>query len=458
MVKQHFIAYNDQRPVESRDCACHAPERSLYIGLRGNVWSCCFNKTHVLGKYPDQSLNEIWQGSQRKEISDAMDNFDFSKGCHGCEALIQAGDYNNLPAKNFDELKSSSLGYPTKVDFELSNECNLECVMCRGEFSSAIRKNRERLPSIPSPYDQSFIEQLKPFIPHIEHSHFLGGEPFMIPIYLDIWEIMTHLNPNIRISVQTNATILSPRVKAILESMRFDIAISIDSFSKQTYEHIRKNASFEKVMDNINWFRNYCLRKGTNLTISYCPMTVNWQEIPEVIERCNAWETRLFFNTVYYPKELSFISMNSERLTEVIDHLKALDHHDKHIEYNYEVEQWNHQCLAGLIAQLVQWRNAAKTSAQSKASEQDFESFNLIIKQKLREKLSLEGDSIERIVADCMDKIEFILLQAEQHGLRESAEHKLMEVELDDYLKSLPNTPKEHLLYLFKSFILPIPD
>jgi MoaA/NifB/PqqE/SkfB family radical SAM enzyme len=48
--------------------------------------------------------------------------------------------------------------YPSMLELELNNTCNLECVMCIGELSSSIRKNREKLPAIRSPYDEAFVE------------------------------------------------------------------------------------------------------------------------------------------------------------------------------------------------------------------------------------------------------------------------------------------------------------
>lgn len=48
--------------------------------------------------------------------------------------------------------------------------------MCRGEFSSTIRKNREGLPPIDSPYDAAFFDQVEEFIPHLQSSRFSRRE------------------------------------------------------------------------------------------------------------------------------------------------------------------------------------------------------------------------------------------------------------------------------------------
>jgi MoaA/NifB/PqqE/SkfB family radical SAM enzyme len=74
------------------------------------------------------------------------------------------------------------------MELEIENTCNLECVMCIGELSSAIRKNRDKLPPIKSPYNEAFVEQLEEFIPHLKELRFNGGEPFLINSVFRIFE------------------------------------------------------------------------------------------------------------------------------------------------------------------------------------------------------------------------------------------------------------------------------
>jgi MoaA/NifB/PqqE/SkfB family radical SAM enzyme len=97
---------------------------------------------------------------------------------------------NNVASRihYFRNKLTGHINYPRVMEFELSNECNLECVMCNGYFSSSIRKNREKLPASVSPYNDQFVDELDQFIPHLTDAKFLGGEPFMIDIYLKIWE------------------------------------------------------------------------------------------------------------------------------------------------------------------------------------------------------------------------------------------------------------------------------
>lgn len=453
--RQNIKSYNNQRPRTSTNMLCWAPFRSMYIGFRGNISVCCFNKTHVIGKYPEQSLKETWFGEKAEAIRRAIINEDFSMGCHGCHELITANNYKNLPAKNFDFLKTDRKGYPTKIDFELSNECNLECIMCRGEFSSAIRRNREKLPPILSPYDQTFLLQLEEFIPHIESSHFLGGEPFMVPIYLEIWERMTVMNPSAKISIQTNGTVLSERVKKILNSMRFDIAVSIDSFNKENYEKIRINAVFEKVMENINYFREYCNIKNTTFSVSYCPMPQNWSELPDVIRICNQLKAKVFFNTVYFPNECSFTSLSLEELEHIANELSKTV-----LPSSSALEKYNMQCFKGIINQLNFWKNEARQKAANlKPVSITTISlyFNALENYILKNKEINEHEKLE-LFKNIKEKLVYIIEEAAKYDLHEKAEQHLLEVDFKTLCNALANVDKEHALYLFKSFMIPFPE
>ena len=59
-----------------------------------------------------------------------------------------------------------------------------------------------------------------------------GGEPFLIPFYLDLIDKIGELNKNCKIYIQTNGTILSDRIRKILNNNQISLSISIDSFNK----------------------------------------------------------------------------------------------------------------------------------------------------------------------------------------------------------------------------------
>ena len=55
--------------------------------------------------------------------------------------------------------------YPRVLEFELSNRCNLACIMCSERVSSSIAKQKDESYKHQEIYDEEFVNQLDEFIP-----------------------------------------------------------------------------------------------------------------------------------------------------------------------------------------------------------------------------------------------------------------------------------------------------
>lgn len=286
-----------------------------------------------MGRYPEDTLRQTWFGEKAELLRQYIRKNDLSGGCSACEEVILSGNYQGTKAIYYDEYARphdllsrirEKLGihrvnyYPRVFEFELSNSCNLECTMCNGYFSSAIRKNREHLPPFRNHYDNKFVEEVKEFIPHLTDAKFLGGEPFLIEIYYKIWDEVIRLNKDMLLHITTNGTILNPKVKKYLEQMRAGIVVSIDSLDKGRYEKIRVNASYDEVIENIAWFRDYTRRKGTYLSFAVCPIRSNWQDMPGMVRYCNEHDIAIHFNTVWTPETESLRYLEMAELEVVV--------------------------------------------------------------------------------------------------------------------------------------------
>jgi len=371
-MKDQLQKFAETRPEGACWTQCHAPYESMYFGTRGEVIACCYNRSNPLGHYPEKSLREIWDGkTARKLRTDMLSDSSLPMGCDLCASQVQAGNFSGLHAAKYDlyageqqaGLRDKTGGivtsggelqktYPSIMEFELSNSCNLECVMCHGGFSSSIRKNREGLDPLPNPYDEKFVSQLDEFIPHLTDSKFLGGEPFLIGIYYDIWDRMIELNPSILTHITTNGSILNPRVKRVVEKLNVFMIMSIDSMVRETYDKIRINSNFDQVQESIEYYYATTRAKGSSIGFATCPMTSNWHEMPDLVEYCNQKEISIYFNTVIFPRECSLQSYSSAELDKVI----------AHFESNSPAEgSLNWQPLSDLINQCRHWRNEARS-------------------------------------------------------------------------------------------------
>lgn len=352
--KSLIAEYNKNRPLGPQPYSCYAPFRSIYFGHHGKAVACCYNRTHVMGEYPKQSIKDIWFGAEANKLRDFIKHNDFSLGCHGCKSQLVAGNFDAVKAKQYDERVSNTNRYPSVMEFELSNVCNLECEMCSGDFSSLIRAKREKMPPIHSPYDAGFVFQLEEFIPYLEEVKFYGGEPFLIDIYYQIWERIAAINPKVRVSVQTNATVLNNRVKNLLHEIDFHINVSLDALTKDVYEGIRKNADFDRVMENISYFHQYCRERNTFFGISVCAMQQNWKELPKFVNYCNELNVPVYFHTVFNPPHCAIRSLSTAEIEQVYQHLSEFDFPER-----TAVQKKNRRHFSDFTSQIVAWRNTS---------------------------------------------------------------------------------------------------
>ncbi len=329
--------YQKVRNTNNPNIICHAPFSNINFEQGGNATACCYNRKHVLGKFPEQTIRQMWFGEKAEELRNYIKAQDFNHGCELCANQINSFNFENSRLKGFDEygeketlklklkqkLGFKSATYPKCFEFEIDNICNLECVMCDGKFSSLIRENRENLSPIISPYNDEFVNEVALYIPYLKEAKFLGGEPFLTPLYYKIWDKIIALNPNLNISITTNATVLTKKVKTTIESLNAHIILSIDSINKSTYEQIRLNANYDKVWENIQYFFNYGSKTNRPLTLAVCPMTLNYLEIPEIIDFCNKNNAKIFFNTVDRPYRLSLMALSFDDLEQAKELYKS---------------------------------------------------------------------------------------------------------------------------------------
>jgi MoaA/NifB/PqqE/SkfB family radical SAM enzyme len=384
--KKIIAAYNLTREINDKTILCHAPFTSINFQQNGDGNACCYNRTHILGTFPEHTIREMWFGEKANELRGYILNNDLGGGCHICQKQLQSHNFSNCKAKGYDLYAEPRLkryfkkivygkkivDFPKVMEFELSNTCNLECIMCSGYFSSSIRKNREGKSPLANPYNDEFIRQLEEFIPHLKEARFLGGEPFLIDIYYEIWEMILRINPSIKISITTNGSVLNKRAISLLNKLNCSIIISVDSIVKVTYEKIRVNANYETLIKNLEWFYDYTRKKNTFMSLAVCPMVENWKEISELMRFCNSKEISIFFNTVLFPKEQALRNCNSATLEEIY-----LFYTSFISERNTEIQKLNATSFSDLTNQVKAWQ-VEKAQYEIEKSKQIIKSQNYL--------------------------------------------------------------------------------
>ncbi len=316
--KKNLISdYNSIRPANKHGAFCWAPFTSLRFHRNGNVQVCCHHFDFFSLK--ERSLKQIWFGEELQLMRKQMSDFKAPASCNFCNSNFYNHNFSNVNALSFDHYAPLKSGYPVFMDFSIDNTCNLACIMCDASLSSTIQKNKNiQSGENQFQYDEQFIQQLDEFIPYLKGAVFTGGEPFLINTYYGLWEKMVSTNPEMDIYITTNGTIYNKRVQDLLNSGRFNITVSIDSFTREVYEKIRVGANFEKTMGNIAKFSDYCRSMGTQFTITTCPMQINAMEIPRIVDACNRENWNFSYNIVLKPWNLALWSLSPDELNNII--------------------------------------------------------------------------------------------------------------------------------------------
>jgi MoaA/NifB/PqqE/SkfB family radical SAM enzyme len=299
----------------------------MYLDQHGFVRACCMNEAHVLGNVRNDPLLDIWRGERAGRLRRAMEADDLSLGCDFCRWPIQDGRPDLAFSRWFAELPADEPdpAWPAQLEISVSNTCNLQCVMCNGEWSSSIRSQREGLAPLPKVYDDDFFEDLRAFLPHLQKVKFLGGEPFLAAETLRILDLLVEEGATPRVHVTTNGTQWSPRVERILAMLPVDVALSLDAATAATYESIRVGSSWDLVRTNLDRFRELAKARGTHVSITMCLMTVNWHEFADFCLLADALDVSCDVNTVTQPDHLSLYHLPADELAVVVDGLQATD-------------------------------------------------------------------------------------------------------------------------------------
>ena len=359
--------YNAARGKPSATHICHAPFSNMYFNVHGDCAPCWLTFIEP-DSYPQKSIREIWFGEKYQSLRKHLLAYDLTHKCNVCLKNLQGGNYTSVLARAYDINEPAE--YPSMLELELSNTCNLECVMCIGELSSSIRKNRERLPAIKNAYDDNFVQQLEEFIPHLKELRFNGGEPFLINEVFKIFEKVEKLNPKLKIVIATNGTVVNYKVKEWLSKLNIHINFSLDSLTPEIYETIRVNAKFDRVMEHFLFYREYAKQNNRTMCLMVNPMRNNWHEMPEFIRFVNKHNINIWFNTIHRPVEWSIWALPHTELLKVHEQLNAVQflREDK----GGSLSTYNIGIYKNLVGvQIKNWVNEA-VGRESLANEKDF--------------------------------------------------------------------------------------
>lgn len=180
--------------------------------------------------------------------------------------------------------------YPLHLNFELVSGCNLNCDFCVHSLRSEDKKiNKYKIPF--KKYCEIIDEGLEKGLCSIE----LNGinEPF---VQKNVDEYIGYAMKKgiIVSSLHTNGILLTEQIsQSLIDSGLTLIIFSIDAINEGTYQEIRRNKDYNKIIKNI--YKLIELKQKTNskfpfIRVSFSKNKVNYRDLPQFIKY---WEDKI---------------------------------------------------------------------------------------------------------------------------------------------------------------------
>ena len=260
---------------------------------------CC-----LLKDYNNESLDKL--------ISD-HNNGVKSRFCSACWKTEDEGGSSKRLVYN--KVYAKYLGLSER-DVKISviptgNLCNLYCVMCHPNSSTAWWKKADSIypegnaitqHELLLDIDDSQMNQVK----NIEHVEFIGGETLKS---FSLWKALLEMSKTTSFSLQTNGTVVlnSTQIDLLRSFDKFNICFSLDGYGK-IFEYIRQPAKWKQVRDNVlRYIDNFGRDK---LSIFLTVNNLNILYIDKIMmELFKLLPTKIQLNYVTEPAEFNYTNL-----------------------------------------------------------------------------------------------------------------------------------------------------
>jgi organic radical activating enzyme len=300
-----------------------AARRAMLDGDRASLRTLCEScQAREDGATASRRQGRIKEVMANPRLSAIVDN--------AVAASVAAGD-GSAPATYFE-----------RVDLRVNgNLCNLRCVTCSPQSSSAIGEEQQRLgvlqPGLPTlvlpladttaANREQFWRDLRAVLPRSESIYFAGGEPFMSEAHYAVLDLALELKlaDVLRLSYSTNLTVLGIAGRSITRYLnqfaRVSVCVSLDNlYAKNDY--IRFGSRFAHVVQNVKALAASC--PHVDLQPSTCVSIYNVLDLPAIHEFCtDLTGTHSFVNILTTPRRLRATHLPPPLRTLALERLSA---------------------------------------------------------------------------------------------------------------------------------------
>lgn len=196
----------------------------------------------------------VWNGTLYFSTPDGSDpitngrSYELRWGEHAWEIarFVRDSDSGRNLQAAYGEYRSGATGMeakPTMLTWSSTADCNIDCGYCSQNMYRAVKLQHRA----------ETEEAVLRLVPQLIYFSWAGGEPYFLKNFRKfVDEFDRDSNPNLTFGFTSNATHVSRQELEKLEKFpRISASFSVDSFVPETFETLRKGASFKRVMGNM---------------------------------------------------------------------------------------------------------------------------------------------------------------------------------------------------------------
>jgi len=353
-----------------------------FINQDGSYQVCCTSEefdNHVCDDEGNKIFikdnhtpKEIMNTKYMKDLRVEMLNGKWPKICKRCEVPekmngvsrrnIEFGSYENIIKDLIGSTKSDGeiTNEILSADYRLGNLCNLQCRMCNPRSTAFwikewndIKPDREKFPKeVMDSYTQYdwidsdyLIEDFEQKAAHLEHIHFAGGEPLIVPQMRHILQkcIDAGNSKNIVLTYNTNMVKLPKNVTELWKHFKtVKLLVSIDATAELNH-YIRYPAKWDLIHQNLQYVdENFEKLNVSECMISATVQVLNILRMEELYDYLAQFKfivsvpnlvnlnVPTYFKTTILPKDLkekaskNMLDIKEKYINKVPDHYKYL--------------------------------------------------------------------------------------------------------------------------------------
>lgn len=183
---------------------------------------------------------------------------------------------------------------PRRLVFELTNACNLNCMMC----------GRNAADFKPTMFSMDWFRYFEPMLDTVEEVTLMGwGEPTMHPNFIEMLKMID--SHSARKYFCTNGMRLNQIRDAIFDYHVDVFAVSLDGATAETNNRIRRGSDIEKITNSLIEIERIKKERGLSypwINFVFCAMKSNLHELPDLVRlaaRIGIEEVKVVYLTAF---------------------------------------------------------------------------------------------------------------------------------------------------------------